>query len=394
MTQDLLTTDPIELTQALIRCPSVTPQEGGALDFLQRVLEQAGFNCHRLVFSEPDTPDVDNLYARLGTDAPHLCFAGHTDVVPPGDEKAWSHPPFGGDVVDGRLYGRGAADMKGGVACFLAAALRYLRDRQNGCPGSISFLITGDEEGPALNGTRKVLEWLKARGERLDHCLLGEPSNPAALGEAIKIGRRGSLNGVLTISGKQGHVAYPDLAANPVPGLLAVLNRFLAEPLDEGNAHFMPSNLEVTSIDVGNKAENVIPASAAAMFNIRFNDHHTADSLKARLRDLAGETLAKFDLSHSFRFRVTGGCFLTEPGPLVDALRDTIREETGRTPELSTGGGTSDARFIKDYCPVIEFGLINATIHAVDEHVKVADLHQLTAIYERFIARYFDQFSA
>lgn len=394
MTQDLLTTDPIELTQALIRCPSVTPQEGGALDFLQRVLEQAGFNCHRLVFSEPDTPDVDNLYARLGTDAPHLCFAGHTDVVPPGDEKAWSHPPFGGDVVDGRLYGRGAADMKGGVACFLAAALRYLRDRQNGCPGSISFLITGDEEGPALNGTRKVLEWLKARGERLDHCLLGEPSNPAALGEAIKIGRRGSLNGVLTISGKQGHVAYPDLAANPVPGLLAVLNRFLAEPLDEGNTHFTPSNLEVTSIDVGNKAENVIPASAAAMFNIRFNDHHTADSLKARLRDLAGETLAKFDLSHSFRFRVTGGCFLTEPGPLVDALRDTIREETGRTPELSTGGGTSDARFIKDYCPVIEFGLINSTIHAVDEHVKVADLHQLTAIYERFIARYFDQFSA
>ncbi len=393
MTEDLNTADPVEFARKLIRCPSITPAEGGALDFLQTALEGAGFTCHRLVFSEPGTPDVDNLYARIGTESPHLCFAGHTDVVPPGDEHSWTHPPFGGEVSDGRLYGRGAADMKGGIACFLAAALRYLGGGSRNLRGSISFLITGDEEGPALNGTQKVLHWLKERGERLDHCLLGEPSNPAALGDAIKIGRRGSLNGVLTVSGRQGHVAYPELAANPVPGLLAVLNRFLAEPLDAGNAHFAPSNLEITSIDVGNDAENVIPARASAMFNIRFNDEHTAKSLEDHLRQIAGAALAGFDLRHSFSFRATGECFLTEPGLLVATLRDVVKEETGHTPELSTGGGTSDARFIKDTCPVVEFGLVNTTIHAVDEHVSVADLHGLTAIYERFLARYFEAFA-
>ena len=393
MTEDLIIADPVEMTQALVRCPSVTPAQGGALDYLQSVLERTGFQCHRLPFSEPDTPDVDNLYARLGTGDPHLCFAGHTDVVPPGDEGAWSHPPFGGEIADGLLYGRGTADMKGGIACFLAAVLQYLDENQSGFPGSVSFLITGDEEGPALNGTRKILEWLKARDERLDHCLLGEPTNPQALGDDIKIGRRGSLNGVLTVNGKQGHVAYPDLAANPMPGLLAVLDRYLATPLDDGNDHFAPSNLEITSIDVGNPAENIIPARAKAMFNVRFNDHHTSASLMEHLRGIAGEALSKFDLGHSFRFRSASECFLTEPGPLVDTLRDAIGQEIGRTPNLSTAGGTSDARFIKDYCPVIEFGLVNTTIHAVDEHVPVSDLHQLTSIYKRFIARYFEVFS-
>ncbi len=389
----MFTADPVKFTQDLVRCPSITPEEGGALSYLQDVLSDAGFTCYRLPFSEPDTPDVDNLYARIGTDAPHLCFAGHTDVVPPGDDDAWTHPPFAGDVEDSWLYGRGAIDMKGGVACFLAATLRHLANRGYKFGGSISFLITGDEEGPALNGTRKMLDWLHDRSEVLDHCLLGEPTNPEALGQAIKIGRRGSLNGVLTVSGKQGHVAYPDLANNPVPGLLLVLKHFLDKPLDEGTDHFAPSNLEVTSIDVQNPAENIIPASSVAKFNVRFNDLHTAESLKELLRERASEALVGKDLRHSFYFRSTGDCFLTEPGPLVDILAKAITEITGLTPKLSTGGGTSDARFIKNVCPVIEFGHVNSTIHQVDERVQISDLHMLTEIYQKFIERYFEAFN-
>ncbi len=381
--------DPVSLTQALVRCKSITPDEGGALTYLQSVLEPAGFTCHRLTFSAPGTPDVDNLYARIGTSAPHLCFAGHTDVVPPGPLQSWRHPPFAAEIVNGVLYGRGAADMKGGIACFLAATLDYLA--QNGLPpkGSISFLITGDEEGPAVNGTIKMLQWLKQNGEKLDHCLVGEPSNPEKIGDAIKIGRRGSLNGVLTITGKQGHAAYPHLANNPIPGLLKVLDHFLSEPLDQGTAHFMPSNLEITSVDVGNPAVNVIPERAQAQFNIRFNDSHSGNSLMALLRNKTATALQGTGLDWDINFQLSGESFLTEPGFLSTTLAHAIEAETGHKPELSTSGGTSDARFIKDYCPVIEFGLVNATIHKVDERVPVSDLECLTRIYRRFIDSYF-----
>jgi succinyl-diaminopimelate desuccinylase len=384
--------DPVALAQGLIRCPSVTPAEGGALDLLESVLKPAGFACHRLPFSAPGTPDVDNLLARVGEGAPHLCFAGHTDVVPPGDEGLWSHPPFAGEVADGWLYGRGAVDMKGAVAAFAAAVLGLLEDRGGTLPGSVSLLITGDEEGPAVNGTVKVLEWMAANGHTPDHCLLGEPSNPAALGDAIKIGRRGSHSGRLTVTGTQGHVAYPEKALNPIPGLLAVLNRFLAEPLDHGTNQFAASNLEVTSIDVGNPAENIIPARAEARFNIRFNDLHRAETLVARLRDEAAEALSDTGLGHELTFSGNAEAFVTKPGPLVDALSAVVEDVTGRTPELSTGGGTSDARFIFSYCPVVEFGLVNATIHQVDERTSIADLEALTVIYRRFIARYFEVF--
>ena len=381
--------DPVPLAQALIRCQSVTPDEGGALDYLESVLKPAGFACHRLAFSDANTPDVDNLYARIGTGSPHLCFAGHTDVVPPGPLASWSHPPFAAEIVDGVLFGRGAVDMKGGIACFLAATLDHLA--QNGLQqnGSISFLITGDEEGPAINGTVKMLQWLERNGETLDHCIVGEPSNPKNIGDAIKIGRRGSLNGVLTVTGKQGHAAYPHLANNPIPGLLKILDSFSGAPLDHGTAHFMPSNLEVTSIDVGNSAVNVIPEQARAQFNIRFNDSHSGDSLKALLRNKAAAALRGTGLTWDIAFQLSGDSFVTEPGALITTLAQAIKAETGRQPELSTSGGTSDARFIKNYCPVVEFGLVNATIHKVDEHVPVRDLVTLTAIYRRFIDNYF-----
>ncbi|RIA55941.1 succinyl-diaminopimelate desuccinylase [Dichotomicrobium thermohalophilum] len=380
--------DPLALAADLIRCPSVTPDAATALDVVQGALEPAGFACHRLVFSAPGTPDVDNLYARIGAGRPHLCFAGHVDVVPPGDEAAWRHPPFSGVIADGELWGRGAVDMKGGVACMMAAALDFLAAR--GTPaGAISFLITGDEEGPAVNGTRKVLDWMAEQGERPDHCLLGEPTNPKALGETIKIGRRGSLSGRLVITGTQGHVAYPDQANNPIRGLARVLNWLTELRLDDGTTHFAPSNLEVTSIDAGNAAHNVIPAQVTAKFNIRFNDAHTPESLKELIAGRIGEALAGTGLAHDLQFRLSGDSFLTEPGPWVEALSAAIAEVTGRTPHYDTGGGTSDARFIKDTCPVVEFGLTYGLIHAVDERVPVDDLHQLTAIYRRFLERYF-----
>lgn len=379
---------PLMLAQALLRCPSVTPEEGGALSFIAQVLGDAGFEVHRLVFSEPGTPDVHNLYARWGTGRPYLLFAGHTDVVPPGDLERWRHDPFGAVVADGELYGRGAVDMKGGIACMMAAALRFLEARQD-FPGSIGFLITGDEEGPAINGTVKLLDWAHRRGERFDHCILGEPTNPDRLGEMIKIGRRGSLTGRLVVHGKQGHVAYPHLAENPIRGMIRLLDALMGEPLDQGTDHFDASNLEVTTIDVGNPASNVIPAEARAIFNIRFNDLWTPATLEAelirRLRNAAGNT-TRYTLTVD---QTNAVAFVTEPGAFVKFVSDAVEAETGLRPKLSTTGGTSDARFIKDACPVVEFGLVGQTMHQVDERVAVQDLERLTAIYHRILNSYF-----
>ena len=382
----------VAIAQSLIRCPSITPLDAGALDALAAPLSAAGFACERLTFSEGGTPDVDNLVARIGAGAPHLCFAGHTDVVPPGDESLWSHSPFTADIADGLLFGRGASDMKGAIACFAAAAIDFVAERNGEVGGTISFLITGDEEGPALNGTKKVLVWMEEAGLIPNHCLVGEPSNATALGEVIKIGRRGSLTGHLTVAGQQGHVAYPHLASNPVKGIVSVLAMLYDTPLDTGSTHFSPSNLEVTSIDVGNPATNVIPAHAEARFNIRFNDNHEADALKAMLTDSIGAALQDTELTFTLEFAPHGDAFLTKPGALDTLLAEAVAEFTGKTPALSTGGGTSDARFIKDYCPVVEFGLTTQTIHKSDENAALADIETLTAIYRRFIDRYFETF--
>jgi succinyl-diaminopimelate desuccinylase len=380
--------NPLALAQALIRCPSVTPEEGGALACIAQVLGDAGFEAHRPVFSEEGTAPVENLYARFGVGRPYLLFAGHTDVVPPGNAQHWQHDPFGGIVENGQLYGRGAVDMKGGIACMMAAALAYL-DATPDFSGSIGFLITGDEEGPAVNGTIKLLQWAFARGERFDHCILGEPTNPDRLGEMIKIGRRGSLTGHLVVHGKQGHVAYPHLADNPIRGIMRLLDGLLREPLDKGTQHFDASNLEVTTLDVGNAAANVIPAEARATFNIRFNDRWVPQTLEAELRNRL-QTAGGNSVRYALTFEPTNAVsFLTEPDAFVTKVADAIAAETGRRPALSTSGGTSDARFIKNYCPVIEFGLVGQTMHQTDERVAVADLDCLAAIYGRIIRSYF-----
>lgn len=376
--------DPIALTQALIRCPSVTPVDAGALDVLQRALEDLGFACHRLAFGDDDAR-VDNLYARLGTKGPHFCYAGHTDVVPVGNRADWTVEPFAGTISGGMILGRGAADMKASIAAFVAAAAGYVRDKDGNIPGSISLLITGDEEGVALNGTVKVLEWLKTRGEGIDHCVVGEPTNPKRLGDMIKIGRRGSLNAVITVLGAQGHVAYPHLADNPIPRLLKTLDALLARRLDDGTAHFDPSNLEVTSVDVGNAATNVIPAAATARLNIRFNDTHTGASLSQWIRDECENHAG----AHDVDIHVSGEAFLTAPGFLSGLVAAAVADITGRTPELSTTGGTSDARFIKDMCPVVEFGLVGETMHKADERAALADIEALTRIYRHILERYF-----
>ena len=385
--------DPVALTRDLVRCPSVTPAEGGALAFLERTMKAAGFTVHRVTFSEPGVADVENLYARIGTEPPNLMIAGHTDVVPPGNESAWSKPPFSGEVVDGLLYGRGAVDMKGGIACALAAALDHLAAndgtvRKDG-KGSISFLITGDEEGIAVNGTIKLLKWVAERGEKFDHCILAEPSNVANLGDTIKVGRRGSLNGTLVVSGKQGHVAYPDRADNPIRGLVKLVEALQSEPLDKGSDNFQPSHLEFTSVDVGNATVNLIPGEARARFNIRFNDRHTLESLKSLLQARA-EKAAAGKIRFHFEFQPSNaGVFVTAPGPFTDTVVNAIAEVTRRNTELSTSGGTSDARFICNYCPVVEFGLVGATMHQVDERVPVAELQALTKIYSKILQRYF-----
>jgi succinyl-diaminopimelate desuccinylase len=380
--------DPVAHTQALIRCPSVTPDQAGALDYIERHLAAQGFRCHRLVFGGDDSPQVDNLYARIGDGHPHLCFAGHVDVVPPGNEADWSVPPFSGEIRDDILHGRGAVDMKSGVAAMMTAALRYLDDAGGKSDGSISFLITADEEGPARYGTKAVVEWMAEKGERPDLCIVGEPSCPERLGEAIKIGRRGSLSVELSVRGTQGHVAYPDRTRNPVPGLVTALQAILGEHLDEGSENFAPSNLEITSLDTSSHTINVVPAIASAAFNIRFNDHWTAETLEARLRALIARTLEAIEQDYTLQFESNADVFLTQPGPWLDALAAAITNVTGLTPTLSTSGGTSDARFIKDICPVIEFGLVNKTIHAVNERVPIADIEGLTRIYAGFLQRY------
>jgi succinyl-diaminopimelate desuccinylase len=390
-------TDPADVLATLIRCPSVTPAEGGALTVLENMLKPMGFSTERPVFSEEGLPDVENLYAHLSGNGPHLMFAGHTDVVPVGDEAAWTHGPFSSDVADGQMYGRGAVDMKGGIACFLAALARHVE--KHGRPkGSVSFVITGDEEGPAVNGTVKLLEWAAGKGEKWDVALVGEPTNPDAIGDMIKIGRRGSLSGTIIVYGIQGHAAYPHLTENPVRGMMTLLDALIHPAYDEVTRDFQPSNMEVTTVDVGNPAVNVIPARATASFNIRFNDTWTAETLQSEIHNRldraaskkkyrAGkDTVVEYDLvwrenpSH---------VFLTRDDKLIGAMASSVEKVTGRRPALSTTGGTSDARFIKDYCPVVEFGLVGKTMHMVDERVALSDLETLTQVYEHFIASWF-----
>ena len=391
-----MTTDPVANLQTLIRCPSVTPAEGGALSALEAMLAPIGFAVERMTATEQGTPDIENLYARLGTSGPHLMFAGHTDVVPVGDEAAWTYPPFGAEISGGIMYGRGAVDMKGGIACFAAAIARHV-EKNGPPPGSVSFLITGDEEGPAINGTVKLLEWALERGERWDACLVGEPTNPDQLGDMIKIGRRGSVSGTVTVHGVQGHVAYPHLADNPVRAALKMAEALMDPPFDTGTQDFQPSNLEVTGIDTGNRATNVIPARVSFSFNIRHNDSRTTEGVQEEIvrrldAGAANAALrpdrppARYDIAWAER---PSQVFLTRDDRLIASLSAAIEERTGRVPRLSTTGGTSDARYIKDYCPVVEFGLVGQTMHMVDECVAVADLEALTGIYETFIARWF-----
>ncbi|MDX1710775.1 MAG: succinyl-diaminopimelate desuccinylase [Rhodovibrionaceae bacterium] len=382
---DQTTLDPVDLARRLIRCPSVTPKEAGALDLLDAELGALGFKVWRKTFSEEGTEDVENLYARLGEASPNLCFAGHTDVVPVGDERAWSVDPFEGALKDGVLIGRGAVDMKGAIAAFVGATAEIL-SRHDGRPpaGSISLLITGDEEGPSINGTRKMLAWLAERGETLDACIVGEPTSGEALGDTVKIGRRGSLSATLTVYGTQGHSAYPQYADNPIHRMVRMLDAVTAEAMDEGSEHFEATTLQVTTIDVGNPAGNVIPAKATAALNVRFNDLHSGEEVERWVRERLDREGAAYDL----QVRVSGESFLSPPGPLSDALSAAVRECANLTPELGTGGGTSDARFIKDYCPVAELGLKNGTAHKVDEQAARSDIETLTAIYAKAIERF------
>ncbi len=385
--------DALSIARDLLRCPSVTPADAGALGVLETRLKDAGFEVHRVTFSESGTAAIDNLYARIGSSAPHITFAGHTDVVPAGDEAAWTHGAFSGDVKDGFLYGRGAVDMKGGIACGVAAVLDYLADhggkpREDG-NGSISFLITGDEEDISVNGTIKLLQWVAARGEKIDHCVLGEPSNVETLGDCIKVGRRGSQSGTLYVDGVQGHVAYPQRASNPVPDISRLIVALSDEPLDRGSAQFQASNLEFTSVDVGNTASNVIPGQARAKFNIRFNDLHTQETLRALVEGRLAKAAANRIRARIVWEPSNSNVFVTKPGAFTDLAVAAIEEVTGRRPELSTSGGTSDARFIASYCPVIEFGLVGQTMHQVDERTPVADLEKLTRIYRGVLDRYF-----
>ncbi|MCX7338903.1 MAG: succinyl-diaminopimelate desuccinylase [Alphaproteobacteria bacterium] len=375
--------DPIILTQQLIQRKSVTPADDGCLDLISSYLEPMGFVCHRLPFG-----DTDNLYALLGTDEPHLCFLGHTDVVPTGPLDRWTFDPFSGAIKDGHIYGRGAVDMKGGIAAFVAAISRVIQDAD--FSGSISILLTSDEEGPATNGTTRVVDWLKEKQEIITACIVGEPTSVTALGDTAKIGRRGSLNTIVTVSGKQGHVAYPHLAANPIPALIRYLHQLLSVPLDHGTDAFSPTNLEITSVDVGNPTTNMIPGSASARFNIRFNPLHTGESLKAHLNDVLDGIKAddKNALNWQLETRVSGEAFLCDHPPLHQLVKDAVGAVTGLTPDLNTTGGTSDARFMREICPCIEIGLKNATAHHVDERVAIEDLEQLTRVYEEILRNF------
>ena len=376
-------TDAADLTARLIRCPSVTPEEGGALTLIQSLLEPAGFACTRV-----DRNGTPNLFARWGAKgARTLGFNGHTDVVPPGDPGSWTHPPFSGAVIDGTIWGRGATDMKSGVAAFVAAAIDFVT--RTPPDGAVILTVTGDEEGPSRDGTPALLDWMDANGERMDVCIVGEPSNPEVMGEMIKIGRRGSLTVHITAIGKQGHAAYPHKALNPLHPLLILLADLTAAPLDEGTEHFQPSGLQVTTIDVGNPASNVIPERGRATVNIRFNDLHSGDSLTAMLRERAAAVEERTGVRFELDFHVSGESFLTAPGPFVDLVRDVVAEACGRVPVLSTSGGTSDARYVKNHCPVLEFGLVGAFMHQVDERVPEAQVRQLQDIYHTILTRYF-----
>lgn len=391
--------NPVEIAADLIRCRSVTPDEGGALTYLDGLLKRVGFSSEIICFSDAGTPDIDNLYARIGTGAPYLLFAGHTDVVPPGDETRWSREPFDAGIRDDIMIGRGAVDMKGGIAAFLAAAINYLAAHDGELPGSIGFLITGDEEGPAINGTPKLLKWAAEKGERFDHCIVGEPTSAERVGDQLKIGRRGSWSCTLTIEGIQGHAAYPHLADNPVRGLASVLNALFAAPLDAGTEHFEPSTLEAVGLNAGTGAWNVIPGTASVMLNSRHNDLWTGATLRAeidrRLTTIADDMRLRPDGKAPLSWHIdevasVSNVFLTRDDDLIGMARRAIEAETGAVPTLSTGGGTSDARFIKDHCPVVELGLVGKTMHAIDEQVPLADLHALSAIYQRFIEMYFN----
>jgi succinyl-diaminopimelate desuccinylase len=379
--------DPVDLARALIRCPSVTPKDEGALDTLQAALKPLGFTCHRLRFEADGAAPVDNLYARIGTQAPNFCFAGHTDVVPPGDASLWRHDPFAAEVRDGVLYGRGAADMKSAIAAFVHAASRHLGE--HALEGSISLLITGDEEGPAINGTPKMLDWLKARGERLDHCIVGEPTSTVHAGDTLKIGRRGSLTARIAVTGVQGHVGYPHKARNPIPAMAALIERLSSHVIDEGTEHFEKSTLSFTTVDVGNPAGNVIPAEARAQLNIRFNDLQSPAKLKAWIESEADAVSKRSGCAIALHFEVGGNVFLTKPGPFVTLVSDATDRVTGAPPALSTTGGTSDARFIRNHCPVAELGLPGGTMHKTDECVAVAEIHRLSDIYKAVLERYF-----
>ena len=382
--------DPVQLTRELIRRPSVTPKDEGALDVLIERLTPLGFQCHDLTFPGPGQPHSDgapvrNLFAQRGQSGPHFCFAGHTDVVPSGAEEEWRHPPFSAEIEDGAIWGRGAVDMKGAIAAFVSATSRVLAD--DAFPGTISLMITGDEEGPAVNGTKKILDWLEAANIRFDHCLVGEPTSVETLGDMIKVGRRGSVNCWLTVFGVQGHVAYPHRASNPIPALLRKLLRLSETPLDDGYPRFQPSSLQITDIHIGNEAHNVIPSKATARFNIRFNPTWTGDALETWLRrqiDDVAEGL-KYDLSCV----VSGEAFLTTDDTFIDLLRNEVKDRTGQDPDPSTSGGTSDARFIRSMAPVVEFGLVGESMHKTDEHAVIADIQRLTDVYEGIIRRYF-----
>lgn len=395
--------DPIALSQELIRCPSVTPEDAGCIPLLRETLEGIGFKCHHLTFSEKGHADVENLYARFGTGGKNLCFAGHTDVVPTGNREDWSVNPFEAKIKNGVLIGRGASDMKTAIAAWAAACSRYIEKRavsqprtaaRHGAnaPGakqndfSLSLLITGDEEAIAINGTQKVLKWMEKKKEKLDACVVGEPTSGAKLGDTVKIGRRGSVTFYLTLHGVQGHAAYPQLAKNPVTDLVKILHALKSKPLDKGTAHFEPSNLEITTIDVGNPASNVIPAHARATMNVRFNDTYTSKSLIAHVGKIIK---ANTKLVYEIKTHITGESFITKPGPLSTLVSGAVKSVTGKAPKLSTEGGTSDARFIKNYCPIIELGVSNKTAHKVDEQVAVKDIETLSAIYEKIIEGYF-----
>jgi succinyl-diaminopimelate desuccinylase len=374
--------DAVELTRELIRCPSVTPAEAGVLGVLQPALERVGFKCRRLDFTEPGTEPVANLYASIGSGSPHFCFAGHVDVVPVGDLSSWTVQPFGAELIEGVVYGRGAADMKAAIAAFAAAAGPFAAGLKR---GTISLLITGDEEGDAVNGTRKMLEQLAREGIKFDACVVGEPTNKVRLGDMMKIGRRGSMTGKLTVHGIQGHIAYPQQTDNPVHRLGRMITALIAEPLDTGNPHFEASSLQFYTADVGNKTNNLVPAKASAAFNIRFNDGHTSASLKQWVKQRLDAVGGRYEID----WHVSGEAFFTPPGVLSELVAGAISEVTGSRPELSTTGGTSDARFIRAYCPVVEFGLISQTMHKIDERAAVADITALVKIYRLVLERFF-----